>query len=93
MGGYSIELTEQAKEDLKKIHKSGDKKSIKKLEKILIDLSTHPTKGVGEHEQLKYKLSGMWSRKINMKDRIVYEINDNTITVLVLSALGHYSDK
>ncbi len=93
MGRYHVDLADQAKEDFRKIKKSGDNKSIKRLERIVEELSEEPTKGIGEPEQLKYKLSGMWSRKINMKDRIIYEINDDTITVLVLSALGHYSDK
>lgn len=93
MGRYHVDLADQAKEDFRKIKKSGDKKSIKRLEKIVEELSEEPTKGIGEPEQLKHGLSGMWSRKINKKDRVVYEINENTITVLVLSALGHYNDK
>jgi len=93
MGGYSIELTDTAKADLKKIHKSGDMKSIKKIDKIMKDLSIHPTMGEGKPEELKYELSGFWSRQINKKDRLIYQINDNKISVLVVSALGHYSDK
>ena len=93
MGGYSIELTKTAKSDLKKIHKSGDIKSIKKIEKIMKDLSIDPTKGEGKPEELKYELSGFWSRQINKKDRLIYQINNEKVSVLVVSALGHYSDK
>lgn len=93
MGRYSIELTDTAKADLKKIHKSGDIKSIKKIEKIMKDLSIQPTMGEGKPEELKYELSGFWSRQINKKDRLVYQINDDKISVLVVSALGHYFDK
>ncbi|MDD6413429.1 type II toxin-antitoxin system YoeB family toxin [Blautia sp. HCP3S3_D9] len=32
-----------------------------------------------------------WSRRINLKDRLVYEITDETI--IVIQCKGHYSDK
>ena len=40
------------------------------------DLSIHPTMGEGKPEELKYELSGFWSRQINKKDRLIYQIND-----------------
>lgn len=49
--------------------------------------------GVGNPEQLKHNLSGFWSGKINQKDRIVYTVNNLLVSVQVISAIGHYSDK
>ena len=34
-----------------------------------------------------------WSRHITQKHRLIYTINDNVMTVLVLTAFGHYDDK
>ena len=56
-------------------------------------MSEHPTTGTGQPEMLKYELAGKWSRRINQKDRIIYSINDSTVTVFVFSAMGHYADK
>lgn len=93
MGKYRVTLTDQAKKDITKHFKSGNQATIKKIEKILIELSEHPSTGTGKPEQLKFELTGLWSRRINAKDRMIYEILDDLIIVDVLSAMGHYSDK
>ena len=36
---------------------------------------------------------GQWSRSITKKHRLVYQINEYEVIVLVLSAYGHYDDK
>jgi 23S rRNA (cytosine1962-C5)-methyltransferase len=59
------------------------------LENILIS----PYLGIGKPEALKYELSGFWSRKINQKDRMIYKVEEDIVTVFVISAMGHYSDK
>ncbi|WP_221199410.1 type II toxin-antitoxin system YoeB family toxin [Mucilaginibacter gotjawali] len=56
-------------------------------------MSEHPEIGIGQPEQLKFDLAGFWSRHINRKDRLVYRIENNIVTVTVVSAKGHYSDK
>jgi len=53
----------------------------------------HPRKGTGKPEQLKGDLSGLYSRRINKKHRLIYDIQDEIITVIVLSAHSHYGDK
>ena len=93
MGKFGVEITELAREHIKKHLKSGDKTSIKKIETILIELEVHPKSGIGQPEELKYDLTGYWSRKVNQKDRMIYSINDTTVVVEVVSAMGHYSDK
>jgi len=93
MGKYFVEITDQAKKQLAAILKSGDKASVKKLEQIFIELSIHPASGVGKPEKLKFEFSGYWSRQINKKDRLVYRIDEEIITVFVISAKGHYDDK
>lgn len=93
MARYSIDVEKKAKIDLAKIYKSGNKGDIKRVEKIFQELEAHPMTGIGEPEELKYELSGRWSRRINSKDRIIYTINDEKVIVTVVSARGHYNDK
>ncbi|MGY3213348.1 Txe/YoeB family addiction module toxin [Mucilaginibacter sp. HD30] len=91
MGKFRIEIEELAKTHLKQHYKSGDKVSIKKIEKILIELSETPFVGIGNPEALKYSLNGLWSRRINQKDRLIYQVEENVVTVFVISAMGHYN--
>ena len=93
MGKYIVNLSEKAGNDLKKIHKSGDKKSIIRIERIFKELTEHPYKGIGKPEALKYQYKGFWSRRINEKDRLIYEVKENIVSVFIVSALGHYKDK
>ncbi|RYX82637.1 Txe/YoeB family addiction module toxin, partial [bacterium] len=64
-----------------------------KIDKIFKELAEHPQTGTGQPEQLKFGLAGYWSRQINKKDRLIYRIEDEVITVFVVSAVGHYGDK
>ena len=93
MGKFRFKIEKLAELHLKKHFKSGNQASIKKVEKILEELSDHPFEGIGKPEALKYGLSGLWSREINQKDRIIYKVEEDIVTVFVISAMGHYSDK
>lgn len=93
MGQFKLKIEELAELHLKKHFKSGDKASIKKIEKILVELTETPYIGIGNPEALKYELSGFWSRKINQKDRMIYKVEESVVTVFVISAMGHYSQK
>lgn len=93
MGEFKVILSDKAKKDLLIIERSGDKASIKKVEHIIAELYIHPETGTGKPERLKFELAGYWSRRINKKDRLVYLIEHNIITVTIVSAIGHYDDK
>ena len=93
MGKFRVEVTKVANQDLEKHKKSGNKITIKNIAKILIDLTENPYEGFGNPEPLKYEYSGFWSRRINQKDRMIYRVDDDIVTVFVVSAMGHYSDK
>ena len=90
MGKFTIQIEKLAQHHLNKHIKSGDKASIKKIEKIFIELSQTPYSGIGNPEPLKHELTGFWSRRINVKDRIIYKVQDDIVTVFVISAMGHY---
>lgn len=46
--------------------------------------------GIGKPEPLKYNKSGLYSRRIDEENRLVYELSDNHI--IVKSCRGHYED-
>ena len=93
MGKYFVEFEDIARKDLKAHYKSGNKSTIKKIEKILLELIENPFVGEGHPEELKYNFKGYWSRRINQKDRMIYRVEEDIVTVFVISAMGHYSDK
>jgi toxin YoeB len=88
---YHLDFKKKALDDIRKIKSSCRKIDLDKLNKILEELKIHPTTGIGNPEPLKYELSGFWSRRLNKKDRLIYEIIEQPDKlVVVVSALGHY---
>ncbi len=90
---YSLEFSTTALKDIEKHKKSGDRSTLKKIEKLLNELMEHPTTGTGQPEKLKHEFAGLYSRRINKKHRLIYSINEQIVTVHVLSAWSHYGDK
>jgi toxin YoeB len=72
--------------------KSGNKTIQKKIAQLIIAIQENPFEGIGKPEALKYELSGSWSRRINGEHRIIYEIHDDGIIVIleIQSLKGHY---
>jgi toxin YoeB len=90
---YTLDITVQAKTDIAYLKKNGGKAVTKKIEKLLQELIEHPKTGTGQVEQLKGNMQGKWSRRIDKKNRLVYTIDDEIVTVEVISAKGHYGEK
>jgi toxin YoeB len=89
---YKITPTKEAEEDLVRLAKS-EPKAFAKVQRFIEELKVHPKTGLGHPEPLKGKPEGRWSREITKKHRLVYQIFDTEILVLVLSSYGHYDDK
>lgn len=90
---YVLEFTKVALDDIEKHKKAGDKGVLKKIARLLNEIKENPTKGTGRVELMKYGLFGKFSRRIDQKHRLVYSIEEDIITVHVLSLWGHYGDK
>ncbi len=90
---YTLQLTSDAIQDIDRLKKAGDKATLKKLSVLLEELTEHPRTGTGQPEELKHNFSGCWSRRINAKHRLVYRIEEEQVTVIILYASGHYKDK
>ena len=86
---YAIEFTEDARKDLVALQKHAPN-AIRKLRGLLDELREHPRTVTGQVEQLRGYKNETWSRRINREHRLVYEIHDEQILVLVVSSYGHY---
>jgi len=60
-----------------------DKKTLKRINKIIEDIRRDPFDGIGKPEPLKMNLSGFWSRRIDDTNRLVYAVDDNAITIIL----------
>jgi toxin YoeB len=56
-------------------------------------LQDNPYFGTGKPERLKYIEGNVWSRRIDGKNRLIYNVEENIITIEIISAKGHYDDK
>jgi toxin YoeB len=90
---YLIKFLKQAQKDIEFFEKSGNRKTYEKIQQITHELIEHPYTGTGKPELLKYNKAGYWSRRINKADRLIYYVEENIVTVCVVSAKGHYNEK
>lgn len=82
-----ILLTATAREDLA-FWEQTNPKIVQKINSILESILVNPATGIGKPEKLKYELSGTWSRRIDHRHRMVYQIQSDTVVVLQLR--DHY---
>ncbi|MCC8174944.1 MAG: Txe/YoeB family addiction module toxin [Bacteroidales bacterium] len=89
---YRVDYSEKAEKDLVSLKKTNIM-AFKKASRLLNELMDHPRSGTGHPEPLKGGEGITWSRRITKGDRLIYEIYDDTVFVMVISAKGHYDDK
>ena len=65
-----------------------DKRLIKKINILIKDIKRNGNEGIGKPEPLQHELSGYWSRRIDDKNRLVYKVSDNQITIVACA--NHY---
>lgn len=89
---YRVEVSAEADSVVRKWKKSNPQ-LWKKFQKIYHELIDHPRTGIGHPEPLKGGGGITYSRRITAHDRIIYDIYDDVLVVLVIEAEGHYNDK
>jgi toxin YoeB len=69
-----------------------DKKTLKKINRLLDSIERHGYDCIGKPEPLKHDLSGFWSVHIDDKNRIVFRITDEG-HLEIIECGTHYRDK
>jgi toxin YoeB len=67
-----------------------DRKTLKRINRLLDDIARGGYSGTGKPEPLKGEFTGFWSRRIDDTNRLVYRIKGDTVEIL--SCKGHYDD-
>ena len=83
--GWTIEFTRNALKDVKKLKAVHLEANVKDLLQILKQNPYEPP-----YEKLSGNLKGYYSRRINIKHRLVYSIDEQTKTIKVVSVWTHY---
>jgi len=65
-----------------------DKKTLKRINRLIKDIQRNSFSGIGDPEPLRNNLSGMWSRRIDEVNRIVYAVQGEHI--YIIACRGHY---
>jgi len=68
-----------------------DKKTLRKINKLIQDIERNGYNGIGKPEPLKENLSGFWSVRIDESNRIVFRIKNNELEIWQCGS--HYRDK
>lgn len=61
---------------------SQDKKTLKRINRLINDTKRDPFQGIGKPEPLRENLSGFWSRRIDETNRLVYAVDDDYLTII-----------
>jgi toxin YoeB len=69
---------------------SQDKKTLKRINQLIQDTLSNPFEGIGKPEPLRENLSGFLSRRIDEKNRLVYAIDNDYLTII--SCRYHYQE-
>ena len=67
---------------------SVDKKTLKRINRLIEDTLRDPFAGIGKPEPLRHVLQGCWSRRIDAEHRLVYMVADEDL--VILQARYHY---
>lgn len=67
---------------------SVDKKTVKRINRLIEDTLRDPFAGIGKPEPLRHVLQGCWSRRIDAEHRLVYLVEDEVL--VILQARYHY---
>ena len=84
---WKIVYSKQAAKDARKIAEAGLKEKVQRLLQIF---SENPFQNPPPYEKLVGDLTGVYSRRINIQHRLVYEVYEDSRVVRVLRMWTHY---
>ncbi len=59
-----------------------DRKTLKRLNRLIEDCLREPFAGIGKPESLKENLSDFWSRRINDSNRLIYRVDGEDLVII-----------
>ena len=59
-----------------------DRQVLKRVNRLIDDISRNGHEGIGKPEPLRQNLSGYWSRRVTTEHRIIYAIEDDTVVII-----------
>lgn len=59
-----------------------DRKTLKRVNSLIMDTLRTPYAGIGKPEALRENLSGLWSRRIDEANRLVYAVDEDVVTII-----------
>jgi len=84
---YAVVYTKRAVKDIEKIKAA---KLSEKAKRLIELIKSNPYQNPPPYEKLVGDLQGAYSRRINIKHRLVYEVVETEKTVKILSLWSHY---
>lgn len=84
---YSIVYTKTALKDVPKIKAAGLGGKVKALLDVIRE---NPYQAPPNYEKLVGDLKGLYSRRINVQHRLVYQVYEEEKTIKVISLWSHY---
>lgn len=86
---YTILYSKEVQKDAKNLSAAGLADKAKELIEII---KCNPFQNPPSYEKLVGNLNGAYSRRINIKHRLVYQVIEETKTVRILRMWSHYGE-
>ncbi len=84
---YKIVYSKQAVNDIEKLKSAN---LVSKAKELIELVRINPFRNPPPYEKLVGNLNGLYSRRINIKHRFVYQVLETENTVKILSMWSHY---
>ncbi|MGL6343496.1 MAG: Txe/YoeB family addiction module toxin [Waterburya sp.] len=86
---WQLKFTKQAQKDAEKLSVAGLKP---KAQQLLEILRQNPFTNPPSYEKLQGDLKGAYSRRINVRHRLVYEVIESEHTIKIIRMWSHYGE-
>lgn len=65
-----------------------DRKTLRRINQLIRDIERDPVDGLGKPEALRFDMQGLWSRRIDSQNRLVYSVSGEKL--YIYSCRDHY---
>jgi toxin YoeB len=59
-----------------------DRKTLRRINALIHDIIRNGNEGIGKPEPLKHSLSGYWSRRIDERNRLIYQVTEDEVKII-----------